>query len=219
MLCRGLNSISIRVQRWCLLSSGSLSRGRERRDRKTATSESGDERTNEYQERERTNSLAYEESGVKEGMEKRNQVSIGLRLRRIPPCLPCVRAFFPSFLYLQRRSVQATENHNHWQKGLGGTIACSGSYRDKTSFRTPFSRATPRHYEEDPSFFEGSRVLGWDAPRVGSREGLGSRWGGATATSCQLPAFHIAENWFIRTNTSRSFLAMGKRVPFPCRRT
>ncbi|KYN32955.1 Pancreatic lipase-related protein 1 [Trachymyrmex septentrionalis] len=56
--------------------SRSLSRGRERRDRKIATPESGDERTNEERERERADSLAYEESGVKEGMEKRFQVSI-----------------------------------------------------------------------------------------------------------------------------------------------
>lgn len=76
--------------------------------------------------RERENGVhIYEESGerAKEkeregwGMEKRNQVStfIGLRPRRVPPCLPCVRASFPSFLLarMQRRSVQATENHNH----------------------------------------------------------------------------------------------------------
>ncbi|KYM79089.1 hypothetical protein ALC53_10426 [Atta colombica] len=84
-------------------SSGSLSRGRERRDRKTATSESEDERMNEYQERERTDSLAYEESGVKEGMEKRNQVSIGLRLRRISPCLPWPRRHHSVQRQLQRQ--------------------------------------------------------------------------------------------------------------------
>lgn len=126
-------------------------------------------------------------------MEKRNQVStftvyIGLRLRasRVPPRQPCVCAppflFLPPCTRMQRRSVTRRRQKTIItdKRATGGTMACSGgSYRDKTSFRTPFSRR--RHLDttrRGSVSFRGLRRA-VRSPRTRCPRGLGPRRGGS----------------------------------------